>query len=189
MSPWALWWAIFTIFCYFIVQNGVMWSIKKQLVDESIMKIALSSLIIWWWAGFELPLLLSPHIVFSSTHSLIHQSDLSGEAAGVWRSISRREEQHSSPSHSGYAGCPGRHGHPGHLQHTWHRTSHLPTWLHPHLAPLTWWCPPHDLSDPRITACDPWVTPCYSCDANDPHDPWISGGDEDGSSSPGIHTP
>lgn len=133
------------------------------------------------------PFFLSLHL--TSLFSLVQLSKPVGEAAGVWRCLSRWTEQRSPSSHPGYSRCAGWVGHPGHLQHTGHCAPHLPTWLHPHVAPLTRRCPPHDLSDPGIAARDPGVSPRYSCDANDPNDAWIGGRDEDGASSPGIHTP
>lgn len=152
---------------------------RQYSVDWLIMKISLQKI------SLSLSLSLCPHY----PHCFDLFLPIKGEAARVWCSIGGWEEQCSPPSYFGYTGRPGWPGHPGHLQHTRHCAPHLPAWLHPHIAPLTWRCPPHDLSDPRVPACDPGVSPCYPCNAHDPHDAWISGGDEDGAPAPGIHTP
>lgn len=148
-------------------------------------------LTIWWraWDSVSFLFCLSVSVALCLPFPLSSHPTSLGEAARVWRCISRWEEQRSPPSHSGHAGRPGRLGHAGHLQHAGHCAPHLPAWLHPHLASLTWWRPPHDLSDPGVAACNPRVAPCYPGDADDPHDARISGGDEDGASAPGIHTP
>lgn len=149
-----------------------------KAVSEELLWFCHSSLQCFWWFS-PVILILWPLCPLTST----------GETARVWRGVSRREKQRSSPPHLGYTGRSGRSGHPGHLQHTGHRAPHLSTGLHPHLAPIAWRRPAYGVSDPRIAACDPRVTPCHPGDANDPHDPRLSGGDEDGTSSPELHTP